>query len=355
MPVSWGGNGPGLHLEELVGVVSRTRVEGPRAFRHREILHPVAPVPNGDPEEALVTSLAWHLYQAEYCPGRPPGAHPAPRAAGPAPPEGWAREAGLGDDLGAVLTASDRGRRRWELGWRVERVFSGGGVLASRGPDQRGFLPGTFEVVPPGSPPAPGAALRIRRPPAATPPQPGFHFVEGAALPEPDEGAELIRFYWNVEPTGAPELVALLAAALDRLQVPFRLKVARHAGSFDRADPAILYVHRRFFQAVAAAAAGLRRALDRLLRPATPLFTLPLAPGLALAEDPFTRRSFGLDRCRGLARGLVAARREGAPDDEARLEVVLKVLRERGVDPGRPYLNPGARDVYALPFDWESG
>jgi hypothetical protein len=77
------------------------------------------------------------------------------------------------------------------------------------------------------------------------------------------------------------------------------------------------------------------------------MFTKPLAPGLGLAEDPGGGLSFGQSRCRVVAEGLYRCQAEGAADLDARLRVVAGVMRERGLDPLRPWLEPGSADDYA--------
>ena len=66
--------------------------------------------------------------------------------------------------------------------------------------------------------------------------------------------------------------------------------------------------------------------------------TLPLAPGLAFAEDPGGGESFGVHRCLLLADAAVMAAERGltAPDD--RLDVVRERFAEAGISLDTPYL-----------------
>jgi lantibiotic modifying enzyme len=79
-----------------------------------------------------------------------------------------------------------------------------------------------------------------------------------------------------------------------------------------------------------------------------PAFTRLLAPGLGLAEDPGDGDSFGMHRCRLLADALVTAHEQGAHSVEARVDAVLDRFAREGINPDRPYLNPGSDDRYTF-------
>ncbi len=88
-----------------------------------------------------------------------------------------------------------------------------------------------------------------------------------------------------------------------------------------------------------------------LKRP-VPALTKRIAPGVGLAEDPEGGNdSFGMHRCRLLAEGLVRGWERGAESVEDRLAVVIETFEEAGIDPERPYLNPGSVDDYDFTFD----
>jgi len=84
----------------------------------------------------------------------------------------------------------------------------------------------------------------------------------------------------------------------------------------------------------------------RHLRPDAPLFTRPLAAGLALAEEPYTGESFGMQRCRILAEGLLSAHARGLRDEASRLEEVERHFAAYGLTLEAPYLNPRSIDQY---------
>ena len=83
--------------------------------------------------------------------------------------------------------------------------------------------------------------------------------------------------------------------------------------------------------------------------------TLPLAPGVAFAEDPGGGESFGEHRCLLLAEAVVTAAERGLGGAEDRLEVVRERFAEAGTTLDAPYL--GSSPGYAVdaphPLDGE--
>ena len=77
-----------------------------------------------------------------------------------------------------------------------------------------------------------------------------------------------------------------------------------------------------------------------------PLFTREIAPGLAFAESPPTRESFGMHRCGLIAEGLLAAEARG--EREARLALLREHLTAYGLDLDRLERNPTSRYPYRL-------
>ena len=72
--------------------------------------------------------------------------------------------------------------------------------------------------------------------------------------------------------------------------MPFRLKLPSQTSYYNRLDAAVLYVNKRLYQMTAIVADEIYEQVQNLLWPGAPMFTKPLRPGLALAEDPGTER-----------------------------------------------------------------
>ncbi len=154
-----------------------------------------------------------------------------------------------------------------------------------------------------------------------------------------------MRFYWHLRADLAPTYISLVTSALNRARVPFRTKVLSAAALYAVADSGVLYVRRRFIDATLPIVFDVHERLAHGLEPQVPMFTRPLAPGLALAEIRTTARAraIALPACR--ARTLCGVARRRYRGDRA--AAIVAAFSERGLDPARPYLGPRSAD-YAI-------
>jgi hypothetical protein len=251
------------------------------------------------------------------------------------------------DDLLPLLTASNPGRERWEAGWQVKQALSTGRIVAERYGATRFLWPGEFLASDaPGTPPRAGVRITVWRPRESATLQPGFYFVFGEAAWEDD--VPLLRVYWNVTPEGAPALTAALAGTLNRWGLPFRYKCLSRAGLYPRTDSAVLYVSRRAWPLVRELVAQVHGDCAGVLGADTPLFARRLARGMAVAEDPGTGESFGMNRCRLVAEGLWNAWRAGRHGTRERLGAVRDAFGRAGASLDRPWLAAGSAAGYEM-------
>src|SRR5262249_6693927 len=157
--------------------------------------------------------------------------------------------------------------------------------------------------------------VAVRLPSALPAVSPGFCTFLSDAVMEPGVDG-YVRVYWNVARRWAPSLVRCLTERLNGRGVPFRLKVADHRAGFDRCDAAVLYVGAAAFRDQAETVRRVAEELAAGLRGAVPAFTLPVAPGVALAESDGKGDSFGTRRCAWLADGMVRSHDRGAGGDD---------------------------------------
>jgi HopA1 effector protein family len=157
-----------------------------------------------------------------------------------------------------------------------------------------------------------------------------------------------VRFYWNVRPEGAAAFVREVSARLDRRRIPFQAKVPVLPQGYARTDAGVLYLGDEDVAAASDAIAAVYRALRGAMRAHVPYFTRLLAPGLAFAESPPTRDSFGMHRCDLIAEGLVWGAQRAAADFEERLTVVRERLTKYGFDLDALERNPTSRYPYPL-------
>ncbi len=243
------------------------------------------------------------------------------------------------------LSRANTGTGTWQGGWTVRHLDPDGPLIVER----RGVL---FRAMPAecrgnAGPPGSGDAVQVRLPKEYREMVPGFYLVLGDA-DDVREALPIVRIYWNVSPRGAERLVALLTHALNRVGIPFQLKILGEPLRFERCDPAVLYLPR---ERIGRAIGPLREVYSRIhrwLRTPVSHLVKPMAPGVGLAEDPGDGSSYGEHRTRLLARLLLS---EGGA---CSLEQFHAGLAELGYDIDALYLNPGSRDDFPG-FDTRSG
>ncbi|MCC6832534.1 MAG: hypothetical protein IT200_14415 [Thermoleophilia bacterium] len=273
----------------------------------------------GPGRDALVGAAQERLYADWYRRGR--HAPRVPEAEAPVP-------TGL-TALAARIDAARAAAGSLQAGWRE----SGAGC-AVRGGLRAEVAPGDLV------PGADGPELRL---PAGLPGLvPGYHLVLGRRDLDGRIDGRVMRAYLHATPRGAPSLAAVIGAELDRAGVPFRMKLLSDPASYRRCDAAVLYARMDDAAAVVAALRRRYRDLSRHLRPAVPVLTLRLAPGVGWAEDPGGLDSFGHHRCGLLAEGLVRAMEAREWGLRARVRWMEAALAAAGLDPARPHLGPGA-------------
>lgn len=255
------------------------------------------------------------------------------------------------EELVPTLSAANSSRERWDAGWQIYQVLPSGQILAHKNGLTRALWPGEFiSLDAPGLAPRPGLNISVFFMRESTVMQPGFYFAFGEAQDGGDTSS-MVRFYWNVRPEGAAALVSALTRRLNRFQVPFRLKCLSNSAYFKRHDTSVLFTDKRFYHITSRLLSGAYREISEHLRAPAPLFTKRLADGLALAEEPYTGESFGMQRCRMLAEGVVGAHAKGLHAPAARLEEVTRQFERYGITLERPHLNPGSVDRYDFATD----
>jgi hypothetical protein len=287
----------------------------------------------------LVASLQLHLYRHFYCQG----------AAVPTSAVEDAQSSRNEVDLFLErLSAANAGQGHWEDGWTVLAVDSDGvlahnGRLAVRVPTALCRVDDRAEL-------GAGRTVAVRQVKEHRRLSPGFYMALSDTPFERDRPRQRVRLYLNVAPGGAVHHVERATRALNALGTPFKLKVVSDPLQYHRCDTSVLYVDRRDHRRALAVLDSIRCELDEQVRPGTPSLSMPIAPGMAAAEDWNQDESFGQHRCRLVAEALVAAHDDGVLDAEERLQRVRERFAHDGVDPDRPYLGPRPKVDYL----WEA-
>ena len=235
--------------------------------------------------------------------------------------------------FGAALREANRGAGFTQGGWRVVGAREGGlvvrrerisllvrdgdmagreadGSVAVRFPNERPYAyPDYYVAIGDGGPPSPGGA------------------------------APLLRLYFNVSPSGATRLLSAVTSTMGAVLRRFAIKILNHPESYGRPDAAVALVLREDLGRALSLLGGVLRETGPYLTDAVPAFTLRLARGVGLAEDPGggARLSFGQHRAWVIAKGLTRALEHGASAPESRLPFVVRELTAAGIDPERPY------------------
>ena len=244
------------------------------------------------------------------------------------------------------LSAANSGAGCWEDGWEVTGVEDGTVVVRRR---DGLSLWATAEDVRPSSASvvAVHEKVNVRLPKEFLAISPGFYTALSDRELPPYGPPGLVRFYWNLTAEGAIRFMRDTTTKLNVANLPFRLKALNDPTRYNRCDAVVLYAQKSDYEAVREVLEPIHDQFAQYLKNETPGFTKRLAPGLGFAEDPGDGQSFGLNRCRILAGGMLRAHEEGRRRTAgSRLAVVEEVFREAGLSLDQPFLSPGSEDRY---------
>lgn len=275
-------------------------------------------------DEALL-ALRDHVYARYFC-----------RWAPPSPCEGALSPHVSGDSaFVSRLARATGGARYWDHGWRT--VSAGHSYAFVSDGEIMLYVDDPDALWPPDQ--AAGAPASVQLPCARENLSPGFFYLIGTRG-RFDRGRPYPRFYLNVAPEAAPDVAAALLSTLD---APFEAKFANDPAAYCRVDPAVLYTGQHDYGATRATLLDLSDRHPDWWREGTPLFSLPLATGIAAAECPRegeetgALESFGHHRCRLLAQGVLAALQGGDATPEAAIAAVAAAFEASGLDLAQPH------------------
>jgi hypothetical protein len=339
--------------ERLSKIIESTRILSPNQFSFdgKTFTNPVAapvnqPIPAtgsqpnaGAAQSALISLLQSCFYQ--YCYVQPFAGDNSSLETGQVTPN---------PQLVQQLSAANETREHWEAGWQIKETLPTGQIRAEKAGRTRLLWAGEFISHHGfGMPPQPDAYISVFFPKESTTIQPGFYFAFSETYLDQLDDYNIVRFYWNVEEKGAPDLMRGISRGLNRFQVPYRFKCLNNQLPFNRTDSAVLFLNKRFYRIAVELLVDIYEEMRGALGAETPLFSKPLAPGLGLAEDPGSGDSFGMNRCRILAEGVWNGYTKGLQTIETRLEEVVRQFEINGIALERPFLNAGSVDQYIVP------
>ena len=249
------------------------------------------------------------------------------------------------------LHESNRGEGYFDPGWSVIKEESDGTLAVTK----RGLrlhierdkhLPTSAQKI------VVGDEVAIRIPKNRV--QNGFYMAVGNRgsnrLDSSEYSSVLVRIYFNLNPEGAVGIMANLTQRLNEGQIPFSFKVLYNPKDYERHDSGVLYFNKSDYEVVREILKTLYAEHQSHFHPETPLFTLKIAPGLGLAEEPDLKfaeqESFGMNRCQIVANGLLEAWYQGDNSTEGKMKAILGQFSQLGIDLQRVYLNVNSQDIY---------
>ena len=176
---------------------------------------------------------------------------------------------------------------------------------------------------------------------------PGYYLALSNQCDRSTDGP-LVRLYWNLKTEGAAFFVRAFTNVLNEARIFFRLKVLNDPSAYVRCDAGVIYFHKSDHVKMSAALAEVHPRIARCLKPAVPMFTRRISAGVGLAEDPGTQESFGQQRCRILADGMIRAYEQRAKSLDERLRLVQNRFDAEGIRMTEPHLNPNSVDTYSF-------
>lgn len=145
-------------------------------------------------------------------------------------------------------------------------------------------------------------------------------------------GPRMARVYWSVPPQGLAEVVPALARALPP-DLPWLFKAGVDLGARGRPDAVVLYLRSPDVPELKSTLRSIYERVASSLGRSVPAFARPIAPGLAVAEDPPGEESFGEHRCRLAARAVASAEKR---DVESLTGALHRTFAEAGLDLAAP-------------------
>ena len=166
------------------------------------------------------------------------------------------------------------------------------------------------------------------------------------------EKSVTVRIYFNLTPEGAVAVMGSLTGRLNEMAIPFSFKVLYNPQDYQRHDSGVLYFDKSDYGVVKEVLEAIYQENQLHFKSEVPLFTLQLAPGLGLAEEPEEKfaavESFGMNRCQIVANGLLEAWQQGDNSSSGRMKAIFEQFSLLGIEWQRVYLNAYSEDIYTL-------
>jgi hypothetical protein len=240
----------------------------------------------------------------------------------------------------AKLRKANFQKSYWSKGWQIENINTDGSILVINNELRKRLEIGEFIKEIPIRNLEVGSKIKVYLSTELLTNDDAFFHIYGREVSDDFDDA-VIRFYFNLTPYSAINLVELLSK---NLIVPYHFKCLRNSESYSRADSGVLYIDKRYFFSVLPLIKSIHTQIVDTLNDETPLFTLKIAKGLAFAESPIDSTiSFGTLRSNLIATAIVKAYFSEFPATE-----IPKIISQQGYDLEKFYLNPSSKFPYSF-------
>lgn len=246
------------------------------------------------------------------------------------------------------IHTSNNGRGYFASGWLILKEESDGSLVVTNG-SLKLHIDRAKHLQPEEQDAVIGDTVAIKMPKNCV--QNGFYVSVGNARANLHKDASvLVRIYFNLTPDGAVEVMGSLTQQLNEQHIPFDFKVLYNPQDYQRHDSGVLYFDKNNYELVHQILQKVYQENQSHFKAEVPLFTLQLAPGLALAEEPdrkfAERESFGQNRCQIIANGLLEAWYQDKTLPDEKMQSVFEQFSLSGIDLKYTYLNADSEDIY---------
>lgn len=177
------------------------------------------------------------------------------------------------------------------------------------------------------------------------------------ALPPEETSCYSAFAYLNFRPEAVVSAMRYITTKLNAMKVPFLFEVLHNPLKYKGYKSGILkFLSYHYQEFILPVLQTIYTENQSHFQGRVPLFTKMLAPGIALAEQPYLEleselQDFGMNRCEIVTNALLEAHQNGDESPKARMKYIQQHFERSGISLERPYLKPSSEDIYTL-LDW---
>lgn len=246
------------------------------------------------------------------------------------------------------LSAANQTKASYDYNWQVYHIDAKGNAFAQKNGELRTLQQAQYVMADPKKKIAVNEWVHIILKKEDPDIQAPFFYVYSQHMMS--QQVELIRFYWNIKPHGAPELIRELTSLFNKYRLPFMFKCLNDPSLYNRSDCAVLYIEKKDAHLTFYLVGEIIRKLNSYFNEGIPMFSLPLGKGVSFAEDPGKGESFGMQRSRIIADAILSAHEQGIIDKKAREDYIFSFVEEQGLDLNAFFKNPYSKFSYDFSF-----